>query len=270
MWSSSSSSSTAAEQSEQAALVDERENALIVVARSCMVVLAEVCCLKKSAVGTSDADAATLRQQAVNDLLKSKDLQSLLLLLLGLYTRHLHKELGGKPTAAGLATPALTNSSSSSSSSSSRQQRRKQQRQRQRQRQQQVQPQQQQEEQQQLLVPPWHMQLLEQFGISEKSLAGSLLDSAAAGGGVTPLNNVFVAVRVLQLLLVDGPQQQGRTQQNSRSSSVGLGNSSSSSSSTNGSSSKVAWQTEMLTAVLQTIVEAQVRLYAEASQHNCS
>jgi hypothetical protein len=120
---------------------------------------------------------------------------------------------------------------------------------------QQQQQQQQQEEQQLLLVPALHTQLLQHYGISEKSLVGSLLDDAVAQSASSH-KHVFAAARVLQLLLDGESQQQWWVQQNSTSGSAGLGNSSSSS--TSGSSSKVAWA-EMLTAVLLTTIEAQVR-----------
>jgi hypothetical protein len=54
-------------------------------------------------------------------------------------------------------------------------------------------------------------------------------------------------------------QQQGGMQQNSTCRSTGLGNTSSSSSIHGSSRTRVALPTEMLTAVLQTLIEAQVR-----------
>jgi hypothetical protein len=208
-----------------------------------MVVLAEPLCVKGSPVDSSDPEGAALQQQALDDLLKSKDLQSLLVLLLALYARQLHKLHGGRLAVASHATPALSDASSSSSRTSSSSQQRRQR--------------QQQQEQQQLLVPALHEQLLQQFGISEQSIAGSLLDSVVAQSAFPAHKGLFATVRVLQMLLDGSPLPKRETQQSSTSGSAGLGNSSSSSSSS--SSSRLAWPTEMLTAVLQTTIEAQVR-----------
>jgi hypothetical protein len=207
-----------------------------------MIVVVDLPRMSKSADFSSNADAAALQQQAVNDLLKFKDLQSLLVLQLALYTRQLHKMHGGKPAAASLMTLAPTDASSSSGSRQQRRQR-----------------QQQQEQQQQQLVPTLHAQLLEQFDISEQSLAGSQLDVAVARSPLPAHHGVFSAVRAMQRMLDGLSLQPGGAQQNSApgSADTSIGNSSSSSS-TDGSSSKLAWPTEMLSGVLQTVIEAQV------------
>jgi hypothetical protein len=209
-----------------------------------MILLADMTSLRSSSEFSSNADVAALQQQEFISLLDCRDLQSLLVLLLALYTRQLHKTHGGKPAAASLATVA---------SSSSRQQRRQQQRQRQQQ--------QLEEEQQQLLVPALHVQLLAQYSISEESLADSMLDAAIAKSQMPAHRYLLATVQALQLLLDYLPQQQCGAQQNSGSSSAGVGSGSSSGGggSSSSSSDKVAWSTEMLTAVLQTIIEAQVR-----------
>jgi hypothetical protein len=197
-------------------------------------------------------------QQAANDLLDSKDLQPLLVLLLALCTRQLHKMQHGKPAAALLAAPAPTDASSSRSSSSSSSSR-QQQRQRQ---------QQQQQEQQLLLVPASHVQLLERFGITEQSLAGGLLDAAVARDPLPTHRSMLLAVQGLQLLLFGRlsclAQQRCQAQRNSASRRAGFGSSSSS------SSSRLAWPTAMLTAVLQTTIEAQVRSMQQPASSNCS
>jgi hypothetical protein len=69
---------------------------------------------------------------------------------------------------------------------------------------------------------------------------------------------MLLDVQGLQLLLFGRlsclSQQRCRAQHNSASRSAGFGGGSSSS-----SSSRLAWPTEMLTAVLQTLIEAQLR-----------
>jgi hypothetical protein len=219
-----------------------------------MVVVSESVLVTDSTVCSSDVAVAALQQQALDDLLKSKDLQSLLVLLLGLYTRQLHKMHGGKPAAVSQETPALTDGRSS------RQQRPRQQ--------------QQQGEQQRLLVPAFHEQLLGQYGISEQSLAGSRLDDAVSQDPLPTRTYMVATVQVLQLVLGLSPKQY-RAQHNSAVNSAGraisIGSSINSSLSirtsiggSSSSSKKVTWPTEMLTAVLQTTIEAQVR----SMQHN--
>jgi hypothetical protein len=146
-----------------------------------MVVVSESVLVTDSADCSSDVAGAALQQQTIDDLLMSKDLQSLLVLLLALYARQLHKAHRGKPAAVSQETPASTDASSS------RQQRPRQQ--------------QQQGEEQQLLVPAFHEQLLGQFGISETTLAGSLLDGAVAQGPLPTHKYMVATVQVLQLVL---------------------------------------------------------------------
>jgi hypothetical protein len=221
---SDSSSSSRDVPAEVRALLDQRWEMVCDVARCFQLMLVQFSQASDPTVFGA-AEDVTQQQQALDALLASQELKELLAVVLGLYARQLYVAQRGKSPAASLEATAAAAAAGSGSSRDTRQQRW------------------QQQQDVRLLVPAVHSQLLDQFGMYEDLLAGS-----STAGSIARLNITQAALSAFSAvqLIDDGIVLPGQAAQH------GSGSSSSSSSG--------AWPSqELFSAVLQTVVEVQVR-----------
>jgi hypothetical protein len=182
------------------------------------------------------------QRQGASALLASNEAKVLLAMLMGACARQLHNMRHGRSPAASFHPAAAA-----AGVSRQRQERRLQQQQ------------QQQQQEPQPLVPALHTQLLDQFGMQEDLLAGTRADDAIGMVGNSTEETVLAVMFALQLCLnySDGNPLPVRGMQQGAVTGAAAVNSSDSGSSS--SSSSGALCAELRSALLQTVVEAQLR-----------